>query len=114
MKEAETERSAKKCNRDKWQRIELNTSEFTKSWQSQNQDLKFMERKRLEVDHSENIRGSKVKTVIEQQEIIHKHQVKSATVDGSIQTLDYHYFMSVFKETVKYKIDDTHEKLVRL
>lgn len=28
--------------------------------------------------------------------------------------LDYHYFMSAFKEAVKYKIDDPHKRLVRL
>ena len=28
--------------------------------------------------------------------------------------LDYHYFMSVFKEAVEYKIDDPHGRLVRL
>ena len=128
-----------------------------------------MERKGSEVDKSEIIRGSKVDTVIGQQEIIHKHQVKSAAADNNIQAptekishhyeedgwakskstmkknknsselsqmicnllhhqsapnveietftgnpLDYHYFMSVFKETVEYKIDDPHERLVRL
>ena len=28
--------------------------------------------------------------------------------------MDYHYSMSVFKEAVEYKIDDPHERLVRL
>ena len=44
-----------------------------------------VEMKGLEVDQSEIIRGSKVKTVVGQQEIMHKHQVKSATVDDNIQ-----------------------------
>ena len=128
-----------------------------------------MERKGSEVDKSEIIRGSKVDTVIGQQEIIHKHQVKSAAADNNIQAptgkisnhyekdgkatskstmkknkyteelspmmcnllrhqsapnveietfrgnpLDYHYFMSVFKKAVEYKIDDPHRRLVRL
>ena len=128
-----------------------------------------MERKGSEVDQSEIIRGSKVEAVIGQQEIMHKHQVKSAAVDGNIQAptekishhyeedgraksrstmkntknteelsqmmcnllhhqsapnveieiftgnpLDYHYFMTVFKEAVEYKIDDPHRRLVRL
>ena len=120
-----------------------------------------VEMKGLEVDQSEIIRGSKVKTVVGQQKIMHKHQVKSATVDDNVQAptgnishhyeedgrakskstmknnenteelsqmmyslschqsapnveietftgnpLDYHYFMSVFKEAVEYEIDD--------
>ena len=128
-----------------------------------------MERKGSEVDKSEIIRGSRVDTVIGQQEIIHKHQVKSAAADNNIQAptekishhyeedgmakskstmkknknteelsqmmcnllrhqsapnveieiftgnpLDYHYFMSVFKEVVEYKIDDPRGRLVRL
>ena len=44
-----------------------------------------MERKGSEVDKSEIMRGSKVDTVIGQQEIIHKHQVKSAAADNNIQ-----------------------------
>ena len=44
-----------------------------------------MERKGSKDDQSEIIRGSKVKTVIGQQEIIHKHQVKSAAVNNNIQ-----------------------------
>ena len=44
-----------------------------------------VERKESEVDHSETIKGSKVETVIGQQEIMHKHQVKSAAVDDNIQ-----------------------------
>ena len=44
-----------------------------------------MERKGSEIDKSEIIRGSKVETVIGQQEIIHKHQVKSAAADNNIQ-----------------------------
>ena len=44
-----------------------------------------MKRKGSEVDQSEIIRGYKVATVIGQQEIIHKHQVKSASVDNNIQ-----------------------------
>ena len=127
-----------------------------------------MEKKGSGVDKSEIIRGSKVETVIGQQEIIHKHQVKSAVVDNNIQTptgkishhykedgrakskstmknnkntkelsemmcnllrhqsapnveietftgnpLDYHYFMSVFKEAMEYKIDDPHRRLVQ-
>ena len=127
-----------------------------------------MERKESEVDQSEIIRGSKMETVIGQQEIMYKHRVKSAAVDDNIQVptakishyyeedgraksrstmkntrntqelsqmmcnllhhqslpkveietftgnpLDYHYFMSVFKEAVEYKIDDSHRRLVR-
>ena len=44
-----------------------------------------MKRKVLEVDQNETIRGCKVETVIEQKEIIHKHQVKLAAVDNNIQ-----------------------------
>ena len=44
-----------------------------------------MERKGSEVDQSEIIRGSNVETVIGQQEIMHKHQVKSIAVDDNIQ-----------------------------
>ena len=44
-----------------------------------------MERKGSKDDQSEIIRGSKVETVIGQQEIIHKHQVKSAAVNNNIQ-----------------------------
>ena len=129
-----------------------------------------MERKGSEVDQIEIIRGSKVEAVIGgQQEIMYKHQVKSAAVDDNIQAptekishhyeedgraksrptmkntknteelsqmmcnllhqqsapnveietfirnpLDYHYFMSVFKEAVEYKTDDPHGRLVRL
>ena len=120
-----------------------------------------VEMKGLEFDQSEIIRGSKLKTVVEQQEIMHKHQVKLAAVDDNVQVptgnishhyeedgrakskstmknnenteelsqmmcsllchqsapnveietftenpLDYHYFKSVFKEAVEYKIDD--------
>ena len=54
-----------------------------------------MERKGSEVDKSEIIRGSKVDTVIGQQEIIHKHQVKSAAADNNIQAptekISHHY-----------------------
>lgn len=54
-----------------------------------------MESKGLEVDQSEIIRGSKVKTFIEQQQIMHKHQVKSSAVDDNIQTptgkIGHHY-----------------------
>ena len=128
-----------------------------------------MERKGSEVDQSEIIRESTVEAIIGQQEIMHKHQVKSAAVDDNKQApiekisqryeedgkpkskstmkntknteelsqimcnllrhqsapnveietftgnrLDYHYFMSVFKEAVEYKIDDPHGRLVRL
>ena len=44
-----------------------------------------MERKGSEVNKSEIITGSKVDTVIRQQEIIHKHHVKSAAADNNIQ-----------------------------
>ena len=44
-----------------------------------------MERKGSEVDKSEIIRGSKVETVVGQQKIIHKHQVKSTAADNNIQ-----------------------------
>ena len=54
-----------------------------------------MERKGSEVDKSEIIRGSKVDTVIGQQEIVHKHQKKSATADNNIQAptgkISHHY-----------------------
>ena len=54
-----------------------------------------MERKRSKVDQSEIIRGSKVETVIGQQEIMHKHQVKSAALDDNIQAptekVSHHY-----------------------
>ena len=38
--------------------------------------------------------------------------VKIETFRGN--PLDYHYFMSVFKEAVEYKIDDPHRRLVQL
>ena len=44
-----------------------------------------MEKKGSEIDKSEIIRGSKVDTAFGQQEIIHKHQVKSAAADNNIQ-----------------------------
>ena len=44
-----------------------------------------IERKESEFDKSEIIRGSKVDTGIGQQEIVHKHQVKSAAADNNIQ-----------------------------
>ena len=44
-----------------------------------------MERKGSEVDQSEIIRGTEVEAVIGQQELMHKHQVKSAAVDDNIQ-----------------------------
>ena len=54
-----------------------------------------MERKGLEVDQSEIIISSKVKTFIEQQQVMYKHQVKSSAVDGNIQTptgkIGHHY-----------------------
>ena len=54
-----------------------------------------MERKGSEVDKSEIITGSKVDTVIRQQEIIHKHHVKSAAADNNIQAptekISHHY-----------------------
>ena len=54
-----------------------------------------MERQGLEVDQSEIIRSSKVKTFVEQQQIMHKHQVKWSAVDGNIQTptgkIGHHY-----------------------
>ena len=54
-----------------------------------------MERKGSEVDKIEIIRGSKVDTVIGQQEIIHKHQVKSAAAGNNIQAptgkISHHY-----------------------
>ena len=31
----------------------------------------------------------------------------------TVNPMDYHYFMPVFKESVKCKIDDTHGRLVR-
>ena len=128
-----------------------------------------MEREGSKVDQSKIIRGSTAEAIIGQQEIMHKHQVKSAAVDENIQaptekishcyeedgraksrstmkntknteelsqmmfnllrhqsapneeietfkgnSLDYHYFMSGFKEAVEYKIDDPHRRLVRL
>ena len=54
-----------------------------------------MEIKGSEVDKSEIIRGFKVDTVIGQQEIIHKHKVKSAAADNNIQApsekISHHY-----------------------
>ena len=54
-----------------------------------------MERKGPEVGKSETFKESKVETVIGQQEIILKHQVKSAVVDNNIQAptgkISHHY-----------------------
>ena len=82
--------------RHRWYRIKLNSSVSRESWQRKRQDLKFMrlEMKGSEFDQSEIIRGSKLKTVGGQQ-IMHKHQVKSAAVDDNMQAptgnISHHY-----------------------
>ena len=148
---------------------QLRVQELLAKAKARSEVYEAMERKESEFDKSEIIRGSKVDTGIGQQEIVHKHQVKSAAADNNIQAptgkisnhyekdgkatskstmkknkyteelspmmcnllrhqsapnveietfrgnpLDYHYFMSVFKKAVEYKIDDPHRRLVRL
>ena len=64
---------------------QLRVQEMLAKEKARSEVYEAMERKESKFDKSEIIRGSKVDTGIGQQEIVHKHQVKSAAADNNIQ-----------------------------